>query len=186
MSEEVEEIKLTGKQKLFADYYIGEANLNAAKAAIRAGYSEKSAKEIGYENLTKLHIWTYIEKRLDEISLKQKEVTANFTTIAKGTIADVLDRNGKFDYEVMVERGADKLVKKLKIKKTVRVDPATKEIVEETSHEIELYDALAANTHVAKLLGMFVDRTDVTSNGKEIKTVTFQIAGMGINKDSGE
>lgn len=52
---------MTEKQKRFADYYLETAN--ATEAAIRAGYSEKTAKEIGYENLMKPHIKKYIEER---------------------------------------------------------------------------------------------------------------------------
>lgn len=53
--------KLTEKQKRFADYYIETGN--ATKAAVKAGYSRKTAKETGYENLTKPHISSYIEER---------------------------------------------------------------------------------------------------------------------------
>ena len=45
---------LEPRQQRFVDEYL--VDLNAAQAAIRAGYSEKTAKEIGYENLTKPHI----------------------------------------------------------------------------------------------------------------------------------
>lgn len=43
--------KLTDKQELFAREYLKD--LNATQAAIRAGYSEKTARKIGSENLTK-------------------------------------------------------------------------------------------------------------------------------------
>ncbi|MGG6834831.1 UNVERIFIED_CONTAM: terminase small subunit, partial [Streptococcus canis] len=43
--------KLTLKQKRFADEYIISANATAA--AIKAGYSKKTARSIGQENLTK-------------------------------------------------------------------------------------------------------------------------------------
>jgi len=171
MSEEVEEIKLTGKQRLFADYYVGEANLNATKAAIRAGYSEKTARMIGYENLTKPYIWDYIEKRLDEISLKQKEVAANFTLYAKGSISDILEKNGEFDYVQMCERGADKLLKKYKTKTVHKYDPTTKETSTEITQEFEMYDALAANAHMAKINGQFIERTDITSKGEAMQTL---------------
>ena len=46
--------KLTAKQQAFCEEYL--IDLNATQAAIRAGYSEDTAKEIGYENLTKPHI----------------------------------------------------------------------------------------------------------------------------------
>lgn len=58
--------KLTEKQKAFADYYI--ESLNATESAIKAGYSEKTASEMGYENLNKPHIKNYIDERLGEAS----------------------------------------------------------------------------------------------------------------------
>jgi phage terminase small subunit len=44
-------MKLTRKQARFVEEYL--ADLNAAQAAIRAGYSAKTARVIGHENLTK-------------------------------------------------------------------------------------------------------------------------------------
>lgn len=61
-------MKLTPKQQAFADYYIQTGN--ATEAAIQAGYSEKTAKQTGYENLTKPYIQQYIEE-------KQKELESN-------------------------------------------------------------------------------------------------------------
>ena len=46
--------KLTAKQKKFVEEYL--IDLNATQAAIRAGYSTESAKEIGCENLTKPNV----------------------------------------------------------------------------------------------------------------------------------
>ena len=43
-------MKLTEKQKKFADFYIKLGN--ATQAAIKAGYSEKTARFTGAENLT--------------------------------------------------------------------------------------------------------------------------------------
>ena len=43
--------KLTAKQQRFCDEYL--IDLNATQAAIRAGYSKKTARKIGQENLTK-------------------------------------------------------------------------------------------------------------------------------------
>lgn len=63
-------MKLTPKQQAFADYYIQTGN--ATEAAIKAGYSEKTARITGCENLTKPNIVTYIEE-------KQKEIDAQRT-----------------------------------------------------------------------------------------------------------
>ena len=59
-------MKLTPKQRAFCDYYISTGN--ATEAAIKAGYSEKTARKIGHENLTKLDIKKYIDEKLEEMS----------------------------------------------------------------------------------------------------------------------
>jgi phage terminase small subunit len=59
---------LTDKQELFAKEYI--VDLNAGAAAIRAGYSEKTAYEMGYENLRKPHLAEYIQTLMKERSDK--------------------------------------------------------------------------------------------------------------------
>ncbi|WP_149866388.1 terminase small subunit, partial [Tropicimonas marinistellae] len=42
-------MKLTAKQQRFVEEYL--TDLNATQAAIRAGYSQQTASEVGYENL---------------------------------------------------------------------------------------------------------------------------------------
>jgi len=56
----MEEKQLTNKQKIFCEEYI--LDWNASRAARAAGYSEKTAKDIGCENLTKPNIQAYIEE----------------------------------------------------------------------------------------------------------------------------
>ena len=51
---------MTEKQKLFCEEYL--IDLNATQAALRAGYSEKTAYSIGNENLKKPEIQEYIQK----------------------------------------------------------------------------------------------------------------------------
>lgn len=58
-------MSLTQRQKAFADYYIETGN--AAEAARKAGYSEKTARQQGKENLTKPDILDYIATRQQEI-----------------------------------------------------------------------------------------------------------------------
>ena len=66
-----EERPLTVKQKRFADAYIELGN--GTEAAIKAGYSVKTAKEIGSENLTKPNIKRYIDQIMAQ---KDKEAIA--------------------------------------------------------------------------------------------------------------
>lgn len=80
--------KLTEKQKRFIDYYIETAN--ATESAKRAGYSEKTAKNIGAENLTKLNF--FIQKKLEEKEsnriASQDEVLEYLTKVMRGELKD--------------------------------------------------------------------------------------------------
>lgn len=61
--------KLTSKQEMFCLEYL--VDMNATKAAIRAGYSEKTAGAMGHENLKKLEI----SNRLTELMQERCEKT---------------------------------------------------------------------------------------------------------------
>ena len=78
--------KLTLKQKKFADEYIISGN--ATIAAIKAGYSEKTAGQTGAENLKKPYIKSYIDERLKVIESKktatQQEVLEYLTSVMRG------------------------------------------------------------------------------------------------------
>lgn len=52
---------MTPKEQKFCDEYL--IDLNATQAAIRAGYSDHTAGQIGHENLKKPEISSYIEER---------------------------------------------------------------------------------------------------------------------------
>ncbi|NDO58018.1 terminase small subunit [Lactobacillus reuteri] len=68
--------KLTQKQQRFVDEYIISGN--ATQAAIKAGYSKKTANRIATENLSKPVIKAAIEKRNAEI---KSEKTADMTEV---------------------------------------------------------------------------------------------------------
>lgn len=78
--------KMTPKQKRFCDEYL--IDLNATQAAIRAGYSKKTANVIGMENLTKPYLKEYIENRMaekeSELIAGQDEVLQYLTAVMRG------------------------------------------------------------------------------------------------------
>ena len=78
--------KLTERQKRFCDEYL--IDLNATQAAIRAGYSKKTAKVMGSENLTKPDIAARIEKRR-AAQIKRTEITADRVLLELARIAFV-------------------------------------------------------------------------------------------------
>ena len=69
-----EDHKLTDKQDMFCKEYI--IDMNATQAAIKAGYSEKTATQTGYENMTK----PYIVERIAELNkgrMERVQITAD-------------------------------------------------------------------------------------------------------------
>jgi phage terminase small subunit len=88
--------KLTPKQQRFVDEYL--IDLNGAQAAIRAGYSEKTAKEIASENLTKPNVIEAVSAAQAARS-KRTQVDADWVlerleTEAKADLADIYDDSG--------------------------------------------------------------------------------------------
>ena len=107
--------KLTLKQKRFADEYIISANATAA--AIKAGYSKKTARSIGQENLTKPDIKAYIDERLEKLDSEkiadQKEVLQYLSSVMRGEQQEkTLISIGEFGQEVVdIDVGAKDRIK---------------------------------------------------------------------------
>ena len=78
--------KLTRKQQRFADEYLVDAN--ATQAAIRAGYSEKTARSQGQRLLNNVNIKTYIDEQLEKIHNEKiadaQEVMMYLTSVLRG------------------------------------------------------------------------------------------------------
>lgn len=85
--------ELNSKQRRFIQEYL--IDLNAAQAAIRAGYSPKTAKEQGHRLLTNAHIKEAVEnakkKREKRLELSQEKVLTQIAKIAFSDIKDVLE-----------------------------------------------------------------------------------------------
>lgn len=68
--------KLTNKQEMFCMEYV--VDFNATQAAIKAGYSENSAQEIGSENLSKPMIQARVQElmkdRIEKVQITAEDV----------------------------------------------------------------------------------------------------------------
>lgn len=77
---------LTARQKKFCDEYLISGN--ATDAAIKAGYSPKTAKQTGSENLAKPDLKQYIEAELDKLHSAKiadaQEVLEYLTAVMRG------------------------------------------------------------------------------------------------------
>lgn len=97
--------KLTAKQERFVAEYL--IDLNATQAAIRAGYSEKTASAIGHENLNKPEIAAAIAAKQAKLSEKT-EITAEFVLAG---IVSLIKRCEKNDDESVALKGYELLGK---------------------------------------------------------------------------
>ncbi len=88
--------KLTPKQERFVQEYL--IDLNATQASIRAGYSERTAKEIGHEHLTKPHIQKAIAKaqktRMEKIGFTAQDLLRSLVEVSRMSIDEVLNNDG--------------------------------------------------------------------------------------------
>lgn len=105
--------KLNAKQVRFCEEYL--IDLNATQSAVRAGYSVKTAKQMGSENLSKPDIAEYIAKLKQDRS-KKTEIDAAWVLAAAKKVHDrcmqeeaVVDRDGAPTGEYKFEHsGANK------------------------------------------------------------------------------
>ena len=94
--------KLTDKQQKFVEEYL--IDLNATQAAIRAGYSENSANEIGCQNLAKLNIAKAVQKAFNERS-KRTEITQDYVL---ETIKDTVEKSRQIE-PLIIEKDGEKV-----------------------------------------------------------------------------
>lgn len=125
--------ELTAKQQRFCDEYL--IDLNATQAAIRAGYSKKTANRIGTENLSKPVIREYIAQRMAE-----KEASL------------IADQNEVLEYLTSVMRGAQK-------EQTLRL--AGEGVQEIADIDVAAKERLKAAELIGKRYGMFRDNVNV-------------------------
>ena len=172
-------MSLTAKQKRFCDEYL--IDLNATQAAIRAGYSEKTAYRTGADNLRKPQIEEYIAKRQKELSrsteITQERVIKELALIAfsnnadyahvvekklqveaGGTLADVLDKDGnpvmyRTVEPVLTEELTEEQKRALAVIKKGR-----------DGLEVKSCDKVKALELLGKHLGIFTDKIEANVN----------------------
>lgn len=90
--------QLEPKQKGFVDAYF-VMGFNATQAAIKAGYSKKTARQLGSQLLTNINIKAAVAEQMAKYAMPKEEVLARLGAIARSDIAEVRDldfaeRNG--------------------------------------------------------------------------------------------
>lgn len=143
---------LTEKQKRFCDEYL--IDLNATQAAIRAGYSERTAYRIGADNLRKPQIAEYIDKRLKE---KQSDLIADQDEVLKYLTA-TMRREKKECVVVTIKEKKSMYVPDEK--GTMRKQTIEKEVPKIIEIPAKLSDANKAAELLGKRYALFTDKVE--------------------------
>ena len=150
---------LNEKQKRFCEEYL--IDLNATQAAIRAGYSVKTANEQGSQLLAKLSVQEEISAKMAERSkrtgVNQDRIVQELARLAFCNITDVVDRDGKIRDSATEDDLA--CIESMKVKKTSIGNEENFSDSEE--REVKIYSKLKALELLGKHLGMWRDKQDI-------------------------
>lgn len=154
-------MKLTPKQKKFADEYIKTGN--ATQSAIEAGYSKKTAAVIATENLIKPNIKAYIEKCMAEIAsnrvMSYTEAVELLTSIARGELIETVVV-GTMDGVETVEKEADIKTRITALKEILKRYPNNDKLIEQQIRK------LSADADMAEARVRLMNDDRVSSDAK--------------------
>ena len=173
--------KLTPKQSRFVDEYL--VDLNATQAAIRAGYSERTAQMIGSENLSKPIISEKIALAQAERS-KRTQVTSDrvVTELAKIGFSDlrrVFTAQGHIIDPADWDDDTAGAISSLEVVHTHKPNKDNDGPIEHT-YKIKAWDKNSALEKLGKHLGMYVDKSEVKHDLTDpFKEVMAHIANRG-------
>ena len=153
--------RLTAKQAAFVDFYI--MTWNATEAARLAGYSAKTARQMGSENLTKPVIQAAIKKAVDERAMGREEVLMRLTAQARGSVSDLMhliyDDKGQpipvWDFAKFTDPHYASMIESVKYNRH--------------GIQVTLYSAQAALFQLAKAHGLDKSIVDLQSDGQPIQ-----------------
>jgi phage terminase small subunit len=155
--------KLTDKEEAFCREYL--IDWNTTQAAIRAGYSKRTAATIGSENLRKPHIKAKIKAMTEEqsgrLALDADFVISRFMVLADFSIKKVASFDGEsFLFKPMDKwpDGADRAVKSIKQVTTTRTTSTQHGVTENTqvTLDVKFEDKQTALDALGRHLGLFM------------------------------
>lgn len=149
--------KLTPKQVRFIDEYL--VDLNARQAAIRAGYSKKTAAEAGYENLNKPHIALAVEAKRKEVAagvgITRERVLREMAAIAFSDVRKLFVAGGGLTDATTL---GDDIAPAIASIKLTSFTPPGDDAEPEYTKEIKFWDKGKALEGLLKHLGMEGDK----------------------------
>lgn len=167
---------LSPKQQRFAEEYL--VDLNATQAAIRAGYSEKTAKSQGQRLLTKVDIQEEIQRSRDARShrteITQDRVLLEYARIAFFDPAKLFGDDGRPLPLTQIDENTRRAIAGLDVCTVGNGDMGAGEI-----QKFRIANKLTALEQVGKHLGMFQGKQD---EGEEPPPIKVEI----VRKNAGE
>lgn len=152
--------ELTPKQRRFVEEYL--VDLNATQAAIRAGYSAKTAGKIGTENLRKPAIQSEISaaqaKRSKRTEITQDRVLQELAKLGFGDIRDIFTPEGALKHPKDMDPDAAARISSIEV--VIRPVPGSQGQDVEHVAKIRAWDKLGALTQIGRHLGMFTDKSE--------------------------
>jgi phage terminase small subunit len=152
--------KLTPKQEMFVKEYL--VDLNATQAAIRAGYSQATAMEQGYQLLRKTSVQTALQVAMNARS-QRTEITADrvLEELAKLAFSDMRD------FAKWSEAGVTLISSdQLSAEAAACVSEVSQTITKDGgSIKFKLHDKKSSLELLGKHLGLFVERHEHTGKG---------------------
>jgi len=139
-------VALNVKRRVFVEEYLRD--FNATQAAIRAGYSERTAYSQGQRLLKFAEVQEYVEKRLQTLKMGTDEGVLRLAEQARAEYARYLLADGSIDLQKMVTDSKGHLIKATKWDARGNLT-------------IEFYDAQSALVQVGKAHGLFKDTPGV-------------------------
>lgn len=160
---------LTPKQQAFVREYL--VDLNATKAAIRAGYSGRNADKIGSQLLGKTRIQAEIQaamdKRVERTEIDQDRVLGEIAKLAFADIRKVFDQAGNLLPVHMLPDEIAASISSIEVV-TSRI-PGSDPVEVEHTAKIKFWDKRGSLELLGKHLKLFVDRIEVNV-GAELAT----------------
>lgn len=154
------------KREAFVREYL--IDLNSTQAAIRAGFSAKTAAQAGHRLFTKVEIRTAIDDaiaaRAEKTGLTAELIIAELLHIARVDIGALYDDTGALKPIHDIPEAARRAIGGIDMDELWEGQGADREQVGITK-KVKLLDKIRALELLGKHLKLFVDRMDVTSNG---------------------
>lgn len=169
--------KLTDKQQRFVDEYL--IDLNATQAAIRAGYSTKTADQQGSRMLANVKVKQAVAEKQAQRSkrtgVNQDRVVLELAKVAFAKMTDIVDSNGKIKEDASPDD--------LACIESIKYKESDNEYGGSVEREVKIASKLKALELLGKHLGMWSDKFNVTvEKSEKLDDIIAQLGGEGLEE----